>query len=244
MNTLFISDLHLDASRPEITRLYLAFLAGEAREAKALYVLGDLFEAWIGDDATTEHDEQVIAGMRETADSGVPCYFMHGNRDFLVGEDFARRSGFRMLQDPALVNIDDEPVLLMHGDTMCTDDREYMEFRRMVRTREWQQAFLGKSIGERRAFAEHARKESMARGREKPMEIMDVNPAEVERVMREHGIRRLIHGHTHRPNVHRFHLDGEPAERIVLGDWYEQGSVLRVSDGNYRLESLSLDRQR
>ncbi len=240
MTTLFISDLHLDPSRPRVTELFLDFLAGEAREAEALYILGDLFEAWIGDDGAGEDDRRVIDALRALSDSGVPCYFMHGNRDFLVGEDFARDSGCSLLPDPSVVSLYGEPVLLMHGDTLCIDDVEHMQFRAMVRDPEWQREFLSKPIAERQAFADKARAESMRQGQYKSMEIMDVNPDEVTRVMQEHGVRRLIHGHTHRPNVHRFDLAGEPAERIVLGDWFDQGSVLRVEAGDYRLETLPM----
>lgn len=240
MTTLFISDLHLHESRPAITDLFMAFLEGEAREAEALYILGDLFEAWIGDDAPTAHDKTVIAGMKALSDSGVPCYFMRGNRDFLIGERFSRETGFQILPDPTTVQLYGEPVLLMHGDSLCIDDHEYMAFQQLVRSEAWQQDFLSKSIEERIAFAKRAREESSARGKEKSMEIMDVNKDEVEKVMRESRVRRFIHGHTHRPAIHDMDIDGEAAQRIVLGDWYEQGSVLRVDDSGYDLQVIPL----
>lgn len=238
--TLFISDLHLHESRPRITELFLEFLAGEARQARALYILGDLFEAWIGDDAVGEHDRRVIEGMKALTESGVPGYFMRGNRDFLTGERFARETGFEILADPTVVRLDGERVLLMHGDSLCIDDAEYMKFQQLVRSEEWQRDFLSKSIAERIEFAKRARAESTSHNRQTAMDIMDVNKDEVVRAMREAGVRRFIHGHTHRPAIHEFELDGEPAQRIVLGDWYEQGSVLRVSDGEYDLETIPL----
>jgi len=229
MSTLFISDLHLDASRPQIVGLYLDLLAGDARRADALYVLGDLFESWIGDDDDAPLAERVATETRALRDSGVPVYFMHGNRDFLLGEGYAARSGMTLLADPTVVSLGGERTLLMHGDTLCTDDVEYLKFRAMVRDPRWQQQFLARPLPERRAFAAQARGESRRQTAEKSAEIMDVNLAAVEAAMRMHGVRKLIHGHTHRPATHRFDLDGAPAERIVLGDWYEQDSVLRVA---------------
>lgn len=240
MTTLFISDLHLDPSRPRVTRLFRDFLAGEARRAEALYVLGDLFEAWIGDDAAGEEDRETMRALRQLTDSGVPAYFMRGNRDFLVGEEFARQTGMQLLEDPQVVELYGERVLLSHGDVLCIDDTDHMAFRKMVLDPAWQRDFLSRSVAERQAFADRARAESMQQGQNKSLEIMDVNAAEVERVMSGHGVRRLIHGHTHRPDVHPFELEGEAAERIVLGDWFDQGSVLRVDPGDYRLETLPL----
>lgn len=241
MTTLFISDLHLDPSRPQVTRLFRDFLAGEAREAEALYILGDLFEAWIGDDAAGEEDQETIRALRQLTDSGVPAYFMRGNRDFLVGEEFARQTGMVLLEDPQVVELYGEKVLLSHGDMLCIDDTDHMAFREMVLDPAWQRDFLSRSIAERQAFADRARAESMRQGQTKSLEIMDVNPEEVARVMRENGVQRLIHGHTHRPDVHEFELEGRAAQRIVLGDWFDQGSVLRVQPGDYRLETLPLD---
>jgi len=240
MTTLFISDLHLHESRPAITRLFLDFLSGEARQADALYILGDLFEAWIGDDAPTKHDKTVMEGMAALSEAGVPSYFMRGNRDFLIGEDFARNTGFEILPDPTVIQLHNEPVLLMHGDSLCIDDEEYMAFQRVVRSEAWQKDFLSKSLEERLEFAKRARAESAARGQEKAMEIMDVNKPAVERAMQQAGVRRFIHGHTHRPAIHDFELDGQTAQRIVLGDWYEQGSVLRVNEQGYDLENIPL----
>jgi UDP-2,3-diacylglucosamine hydrolase len=228
MSTLFISDLHLDESRPQIVDLYLALLAGDARRADSLYILGDLFESWIGDDDDAALAQRVATETRALSDSGVPVYFMHGNRDFLLGVDYAARSGMTLLIDPTVATLAGERTLLMHGDTLCTDDVEYQKFRAMVRDPRWQQQFLARPLVERRAFAAQARGESRKQTAEKSAEIMDVNSGAVVAAMRAHGVRKLIHGHTHRPATHRFDLDGAPAERIVLGDWYEQDSILRV----------------
>lgn len=228
MPTLFISDLHLDASRPHIIELFIALLAGEARKASALYILGDLFESWIGDDDDSPLAAQVADAMRALHDSGVPVHFMCGNRDFLLGADYAARAGMVLLADPTVVDIGGERTLLMHGDTLCTDDVEYQKFRAMVRDPRWQRQFLARPLAERRAFAAQARGESRRHTADARPEIMDVNQTAVASVMREHAVHRLIHGHTHRPATHHFDLDGMRAQRIVLGDWYEQDSVLRI----------------
>ena len=228
MTTLFISDLHLDESRPHIVDLYIDLLAGEARGADALYILGDLFEAWIGDDDDAGLPARVAQATRALSEAGVPVYFMHGNRDFLLGADYAARAGLTLLADPTVVELGGERTLLMHGDTLCTDDVDYLKFRALVRDPRWQRQFLSRPLAERRAFAAQARGESRARTSAARPEIMDVTQAAVEAAMRAHGVRRLIHGHTHRPATHRFDLDGQTAERIVLGDWYEQDSVLRL----------------
>jgi UDP-2,3-diacylglucosamine hydrolase len=226
MTTLFISDLHLDDARQQITDLFVRFLESEARDADALYILGDLFESWIGDDDEAPLATRVAGALRELRDSGVPIYFMHGNRDFLLGANYAKQCGMTLLDDPTLVELGGERTLLMHGDTLCTDDTEYQQFRTLVRNPAWQAQFLAKPLAERRAFAAQARGESRKQTAMKAAEIMDVNQDAVESAMRTHGVRRLIHGHTHRPATHRFDLDGTSAERIVLGDWYEQSSVL------------------
>jgi len=226
MSTLFISDLHLDDARPQITDLFVRFLADEARGANALYILGDLFESWIGDDDDAPLPTRVAQALRALRDNGVPIWFMHGNRDFLLGTDYAARAGITLLSDPTVLDLHGERTLLMHGDTLFTDDFEYQKFRTLVRNPAWQQQFLAKPLAERRAFAAQARGESRKQTAMKAAEIMDVNQEAVESVMLAHGVRRLIHGHTHRPATHRFDLDGKAAERIVLGDWYEQSSVL------------------
>jgi len=228
MTTLLISDLHLDPRRPRILDLFADLLAGEARRADALYILGDLFDSWIGDDDDAALAAQVAQTTRALRDSGVPIWFMHGNRDFLLGADYAARAGMSLLADPSVVELGGERVLLMHGDTLCTDDTEYLKFRALVRDPRWQAQFLAKPLAERRAFAAQARGESRRHTSAAKPEIMDVNQEAVAAAMRTHGVHKLIHGHTHRPATHHFDLDGRTAERVVLGDWYEQDSVLRI----------------
>lgn len=238
--TLFISDLHLSAERPAINDLFLKFLRTEARAADALYILGDLFEFWIGDEAA-EFDEHraLVRGMRELADSGVPVYVLPGNRDFLLGAGFEHASHCTVLPDPTRIELYGTPLLLMHGDSLCTRDTEYMAFRKMVRDPAWQRAALAKPLAEREAIARKYREISMATTTAKKPEIMDVTPSAVYDAMRTHDVHHFIHGHTHRPAEHVFTLDGTPAYRTVLGDWYEQGSVLRVTPQGQTLERLS-----
>lgn len=228
MSTLFVSDLHLDGARPEITELFLKFLAEEARKASCLYILGDFFEVWIGDDDDDPHHARVMAGLKALTDAGVPVYFMHGNRDFLIGDRFAERTGVQILADPRLVDLNGSPALLMHGDTLCTDDLQYQRARRLLRNPLVQGIYLALPLSLRRRIAAYARVKSKSDTAAKASDIMDVNQGTVETVMLEHGVRRLIHGHTHRPAVHHFtSAAGKPMERIVLGDWYEQSSILR-----------------
>jgi UDP-2,3-diacylglucosamine hydrolase len=239
MATLFISDLHLDPSRPDITRLFGEFIDGEARQADALFILGDLFEAWVGDDDPSEPGAFAARGLKALADSGVPVHFIRGNRDFLVGEDYARRAGMAILPDPAVVVLYGRPTLLMHGDLLCTDDTAYQQFRAQTRDPAWQAQFLAQPLPARLAFAQQARAASQARQGELrdagTMEtITDVAPRTVAELFARYGIDTLIHGHTHRPAVHEF--DGK--RRIVLGDWYTQGSVLRVDADGIQLSSL------
>ena len=237
--TLFISDLHLCDQRPAITRLFLDFLAGEARAADALYILGDLFEFWVGDDATGENEfRRVIDGLAGLTRAGVPLHMMYGNRDFLMRKRFEEVTGGRLILDPLRIELYGEPTLLMHGDLLCTADTDYMKFRAMVRDPAWQGDFLAKSLAERNGIFNNYREISKATTTKKPPEIMDVAQSAVENVMRRHNVRRLIHGHTHRPGEHVFTLDGAPARRMVLGAWYEQGSVLRVDAKGWALGTL------
>ena len=235
--TLFISDLHLSDERPEITALFSLFLQNDAARAHALYILGDLFEVWLGDDAVLPAYQTVMDGIRALTASGVPVYVMHGNRDFLIGKRFVQLSGCRLLEDPTIIELEGKRTLLMHGDTLCTDDVEYQRFRTQVRNPDTQRQFLALPINERIAVAKHYRQESRERSRSKAEEIMDVNQGAVMEIMRRHGVYQLIHGHTHRPAVHSFILDNHSAQRIVLGDWYEQASILKCSLGDCRLET-------
>jgi len=239
--TLFISDLHLSAERPAINELFLKFLRTEARGADALYILGDLFEFWIGDEAAAlDEYRPLIEGLRALAESGVPVSVIPGNRDFLLGAGFERSSRCQVLPDPTRIELYGTPVLLMHGDSLCTRDVEYMAFRKMVRDPAWQRAVLAKPLAEREALARKYREISMATTASKRPEIMDVTPEEVDNAMRAHGVRHFIHGHTHRPAEHVFTLDRAPVYRTVLGDWYDQGSVLRVTPTGQTLARLPL----
>jgi len=238
-DTLFISDLHLDPGRPAITALFLDFLAGRAIKSEALYILGDLFEVWIGDDDTNPLNQAVCDGLKACANAGTAVYVMHGNRDFLLGPAFVDRCGCTLLEDPACIVLYGTPTLLMHGDLLCTDDTEYMAFRERVRDRQWQETLLSKSLGERRQMAQAMRAGSREQTSGKAESIMDVNSDTVVHVMTEHDVQQLIHGHTHRPAIHALNVAGQPAQRIVLGDWYEQGSVLVYSPEGCELQALS-----
>ena len=242
MTTLFVSDLHLDPSRPAITELFGRFLDGEARRADALYILGDLFEAWVGDDDPSEAGTFVAARLKALTDAGVPVCFIRGNRDFLLGDAYAKRAGMTILPDPAVILLQGEPTLILHGDLLCSDDTAYQQFRTQTRDPRWQAQFLAQPLAARLAFAAQARAASKARYGElqasgQSETITDVSPATVREWFARYGVRRMIHGHTHRPAIHD---EGGGATRIVLGDWYQQGSVLRGSEGGFDLTALSL----
>ena len=230
MTTLFISDLHLETDRPDIGQQFFSFLAEEAGGAEALYILGDLFDAWVGDDDPNPHYAEVKAALRKLVDGGVPVYFMHGNRDFMIGDGFAEETGVKILPDPIAVDLYGEHVLLSHGDALCTDDFEYQQIRAMTRRPEWQAAMRSKPLEERLMIARAARAESQARGQTLDMDIMDVNDLAVKKTILDYGVDILLHGHTHRPDVHQVDLGERTARRIVLGDWYDQGSVLRWNE--------------
>lgn len=238
--TLFISDLHLDPERPAVTALFLEFLAARARQADAVYILGDLFEAWIGDDDETPLNLEVMQGIKTCVDAGTPVFVMHGNRDFLLGERFAMQSHCTLLPDPACIDLYGLPTLLMHGDLLCTDDTEYLAFREMVRDSAWQSELLAKSLAVRREMAAEMRRNSREKTAGKPESIMNVNPSAVQDAMTQHAVVQLIHGHTHRPGVHTLHIAGQPARRYVLGDWYDQGSMLECNRDGCLLQQLML----
>ena len=245
MSILIVSDLHLDAARPAITECFLRFLREEAASAQALYILGDLFEAWVGDDETTEPAQAVRAGLHALTQSGVPVFFLRGNRDFLVGPRFAAETGVQLLPDPSVVSLHGQPTLLMHGDLLCTDDLAYQSFRNQVRDPTWQAQFLAQPLPARQAFAAQARaasqKHQQGLKNARQLEaITDVNEDAVRSTLQRYGVTRLIHGHTHRPAIHALRLGKQSAQRIVLGDWYEQGSVLRLDSDGISLESLPL----
>ena len=239
MSTLFISDLHLDPSRPDITALFVDFLRQRASEADALYILGDLFEAWVGDDEDQPDTLRVRKELLRLTNGGTPAYFMHGNRDFLVGDAFCTQTGCKLLEDGSVVDVYGQRVLLMHGDLLCTDDVEYQAFRKLVRDPGWQQMFLSKTLDERRAMAAQVRAETTASVAGKDEDIMDVNQRSVEDAFNKHEVDILLHGHTHRPAIHDFKLGERQLTRIVLGAWYEQGSTCCwQADSGYALEFL------
>lgn len=240
MRYLFISDLHLEAQRPDITRAFLHCLEHRARHVDELYILGDFFEVWLGDDDPNPLAAQVINVLAELAESGVKVFVMHGNRDFLIGKRFCQAARCTLLPDPYVANLNGERVLLMHGDSLCIDDLGYMKMRRLLRNPLSLLILRNLSLKQRHKIGRKLRSESQIQTRQKPSDITDVNLGQVAEVMREHQVRTLIHGHTHRPAVHTLMIEGEPAERIVLGDWDKAGWVLEVDEDGKRLESFPL----
>ena len=227
MDTLFISDLHLIQDRPQANERFFDFLESRARAAGALYILGDFFEYWIGDDDLADPFNAVIAGLlRELTRGGTALYLMHGNRDFLLGEGFCKATGGRLLDDPSVIEFGSEKILLMHGDTLCTDDHDYQNWRRTARSAAWQREFLGKSIAQRREAIVGLREKSREVILAKPAQIMDVNDGAVREAFHRHAVTRMIHGHTHRPGRHALTIDGRRCERWVLPDWYGRGGYL------------------
>ena len=223
---LFISDLHLCSSRPESCRIFFDFLAGPARRAQALYILGDLFEYWAGDDDIGDSFNAGIVEALRACAAQVPVHLMRGNRDFLLGRRFARTAAVQLIQDPVLIDCGGVQTLLTHGDALCTDDVHYMRFRAEVRSEQWIETFLATPLPERKTKIEALRRESEAEKKRKPNEIMDVSANAVHALLRQHGYPRLIHGHTHRPAMHEHLVEGHRCERWVLADWYASGSYL------------------
>lgn len=226
---LFISDLHLASERPAIIELFLKFMDNQASKVDELYILGDLVEYWLGDDDTSRNLEAVFNKLKRASDNGLKIYLMHGNRDFLIGEKLAQRCGCTLINDPYIADLNGSPALLMHGDTLCTDDMRYQKFRTTLRSDEWKQDFLSKSLPEREIIADSLREKSTEETQEKNIGIMDVNPNAVEKALNENTIKLLIHGHTHRPDIH--YMDNGMT-RIVLGDWYKSGNVLEFKSAD------------
>lgn len=237
---LLISDLHLEEQRPDITRAFLHFLQSRARQAEALYILGDFFEVWVGDDGMSPFQHDIARALRELSDAGTRIFLMHGNRDFLIGKDFCRAAGCTLLKDPSIVHFNGEPVLLMHGDSLCTLDVGYMKLRRLLRNPLSLFILRNLPLATRHKLARKLRNESRAQTRMKAREIIDVTPDEVPRIMAEHGVRTLIHGHTHRPAVHQLLVNRQPARRIVLGDWDTQGWALQVDENGLQQSAFDL----
>lgn len=240
MTTYFIADLHLHEARPEVTGAFHQFLDEQVRTAEALYILGDFFDAWIGDDDDRPLANEIAQALRALSDQGTKIFLMHGNRDFLLGKDFATRAGAKLLEEHIVIDLYGCPTLLLHGDSLCLDDQEYQVFRQKVRSAQWQQQVLSQPLLVRRALAEKIRAESQSMNALKAEDIMDVNEQEVMRMMRAAGVMRLIHGHTHRPARHSFMLDGKAAERVVLGDWHDQGWCIKANAQEFELLSWAI----
>ncbi len=239
MRSLFASDLHLSESRPAANEAFFRFLEDEAASADALYLLGDLFEYWVGDDDLELPFHAVIAGfLRRLSGDGVSLYVMQGNRDFLMGERFCAATGASFLDDPVLIEPGGEKTLLLHGDTLCVDDADYQEWRRTARSQAWQDEFLAQPLGERREIILGLRERSRQAIRRKPQAVMDASDAAIRAAFRQHGVSRMVHGHTHRPGHHVLELDGRRCERWVLPDWYGAGGYLEIASGAARLVSF------
>ena len=234
---LFASDVHLSAHRPAAVTAFREFLSGPVRRARRLYLLGDVFDLWLGDDDDRTPHPEVETALAETVSAGVPVDLIRGNHDFLLGDAFAERTGCRLVDEPHVIEVGGERVVLLHGDTLCTRDVEYQAFRRYARDPENQRAFLARPMDERALEAAAIRATSDSRTRLKSEDIMDVTDEEVERLLRECGATRMIHGHTHRPAVHDLDPDAGPSTRIVLGDWYDRGTVLVWDQTGWRLAS-------
>ena len=239
MSTLLVSDLHLDGALPDAIAQFESFLSGPVRAAEALYILGDLFESWVGDDDDDPDRARVCAALRALSNAGVACHVCHGNRDFLLATGFERRTGCRILADPTIVERYGERVLLTHGDALCIDDISYQRLRSTVRDRAWQRRFMRLSLATRRTLAEAARQGSRNHTGMVAADIMDANPNAIVNVLRACRVQTLVHGHTHRPGVHEFTVDGVPARRLVLGAWYEQGSYLRWDARGFEAVALT-----
>jgi UDP-2,3-diacylglucosamine hydrolase len=239
--TLFISDLHLTVDRPNITRAFLAFVRNKmVNDCDALYILGDFFEYWIGDDDHNPFHQQIIEALKALSER-TPVYFIHGNRDFMIGEKFAKACNLTLLPEHHLIDLYGRDTLIMHGDTLCTLDIEYMKFRRKTRRKLWQKTMLLLPLFIRRRIAQNARKNSQKAQKNKNSQILDVTPYEVISQMAKNQVDLLIHGHTHRPAIHIMNENDPPTQRIVLGDWYEQGSYLIASPGSNELVRLPLE---
>lgn len=240
MATYFISDLHLSEAAPSVFAAFCQFMETTAKGADAVYILGDFFNAWIGDDDCSGASQIVKAKIKHFTDSGLPIFFMVGNRDFLVGEQFAAETGVNLIQDPTIIDLDGENVLLMHGDSLCIDDTEYMQFRAQVRNPDWQKQAMSMPIEQRRAVAAQMREQSKSMNSNKAEDIMDVNENAVLNKLVEKDVFVLIHGHTHRPAVHEVQLPGKTAKRFVLGDWGQQGWYIKAENGQIDLINFNI----
>lgn len=241
MTTLFISDLHLSPNVPKLNQAFFHFIRKEAPRADALYVLGDLFDFWTGDDDPSPFARSIIEAFKQLTDSGVPCYFTRGNRDFLVGKRFAKETGITLLGDETVVELYGQKAVLLHGDTLCTLDEAYLNYRKKVHLPWLQWLFNHLPFSVREKIVAKIKGEIKDDKKSKSLDIMDVTQAEVENVMHHHRVSLMIHGHTHRPNIHHFTMDGHEARRIVLGDWGDYGYVLRINEKSLSQDSFPID---
>ena len=239
MTTIFISDLHLDKDRPKVIRYFIDFLNNLESDIESLYILGDFVEYWVGDDDPGDGLEEVFSSIKKKSNS-IPIYFMHGNRDFMISEKFCNHHGMKFLKDPTKIKLHGKKILLMHGDTLCVDDIEYQKFRTMVRSPLWQNEMLKKSLEERINLAKMLRAKSLSETGTKDEVIMDVNNDEVISQLKKHNVDMIIHGHTHRPNIHKIISENKECKRIVLGDWYDKSFILRISDGEIIIDKSNL----
>ena len=239
MTTFFISDIHISEQYPEIGEQLIDFLENQAQQSDALYILGDLFEYWLGDDDTNHEYKKIQSALKLFTGTKTPTYFMHGNRDFLIGETFANETGITILSDPSIIDLYGEKVLISHGDIFCTDDIEYQSNRKQTRDPNWQKMILGKSLKERKKLACEARKKSSMHTQQTKELLMDVNQSEINKTFKKYSLNQIIHGHTHKPAIHNSMINGELYKRIVLGDWYEQGSVLKWDQSGPELVTLN-----
>ena len=233
--TYFSAVVHLAQNRPEITACFLSFLRNDARNAQTLYILGDLFEYWIGDDDDSPFVAEIAQGLKQLSEHGTVIYFIHGNRDFLLGKKYAKKAGMTILPEVDLIELYGQQIIIMHGDTLCTKDVGYQKFRTKSRSWWWQAMIKSLPLFIRRKIAEDYRKQSASATAMKSQDIMDVTDTEVERSFVTHNSLLMIHGHTHRPNIHHVNVNGKQAKRIVLGDWYDQGAWLKFDKDGYQL---------
>ena len=241
MTTLFLSDIHVSDEHPEISEHLKEFLLEEKFKINTIYILGDLFEYWLGDDDPNPSYREIKLLLKNLSQKGISIFFMHGNRDFLIGEKFAEEAGCHILPDPHVMDLFGKKVLMSHGDIFCTDDKEYQSFRNQTRDPAWKESILSKSLRFREEFAKKARLESSKHTSSKKNEIMDVNKDEIIKMYEKYNVDIIIHGHTHRPAIHDIFFNGKNCQRIVLGDWYEQGSILRCDEAGFDL--IQLDRK-
>jgi len=243
MSTLFLSDLHLDKNRPETVNYFVDVIDNLESDISSIYILGDLVEYWVGDDDPAEGLQKVFKAIHRRSTS-TPIYFMHGNRDFLISENFCKQHGMKLIQDPTIITLYGIKILLMHGDTLCTDDVEYQKYRKMVRSISWQKEMMKKSLKERLIIAENLRKKSLEETKGKSEDIMDVNEKEVKNIFQKYDIDIIIHGHTHRPNIHESKIDNRSVKRIVLGDWYNGAYLLKYKEGKIIIDKKNLFNQK